>query len=67
MLLFLPVFLTLLFTIVIQFLGRSRIPLGTRWLMLTAMAVLLWGATMAMYIKLPLTPVSYTHLTLPTN
>lgn len=55
MLLFLPVFLTLLFTIVIQFLGRSRIPLGTRWLMLTAMAVLLWGATMAMYIKLPLT------------
>lgn len=55
MLLFLPVFLTLLFTILIQFIGRSRIPLGTRWLILTAMAILLWGATLAMHLKLPLT------------
>jgi hypothetical protein len=55
MLLFLPVFLTLIFTFAIQFIGRSRIPLGTRWLILTAMAVMLWGATMAMHFKLPLT------------
>ncbi|MEA5078073.1 MAG: hypothetical protein VB013_05840 [Anaerolineaceae bacterium] len=55
MLLFLPVFLILIFTLLIQVVGRSRIPLGTKWLILTAIAVLLWGATMAMQFKLPLT------------
>ncbi len=55
MLLFLPVFLTLIFTILIQVIGLSRIPLGTKWLILMVIAVLLWGTTLALHLILPLT------------
>lgn len=57
MLVFLPVLLILIFTVLTQFVGRSRIPLGTKWLILAAVVVAAWGATLALHLELPLSVV----------
>lgn len=54
MLVFLPVFLILFFTLLIQWIGRGRLALGTKWLILAAVMVIAWGAILVLRTRLPI-------------
>jgi len=53
MLVFLLVILILAATVLIQIVGRSRISLGTKWLILAVAVVITWGASLVLRTHLP--------------
>jgi hypothetical protein len=53
MFVFLPVFLILFSVIIVQIFGRSRSPMGTKWLVLAVVTLITWIANLILGFRLP--------------